>query len=247
MVLEIEGLLITLAFLLPGFLTSRLIAARTPAAARKSTAFEETLNSLLKSVSIHLIIGLIVLVLAAVGFLLIENGPALLSRIYSEALQAYYGARPVEVIFVLFGWLVVAFFLALVFGCICDPIESLLQHLATRANTLSVDPFYLLINRAVQSREQGQERCALWVQARLKNGYTYRGQLLVAGYRDKDKSRELLLENVKFFPDPAQTTDEPHSPPQLYNFAVIDVANCESLEGGLWSTEPSLESNPSQL
>ena len=57
MTLELEGLLITLAFLLPGFLASRLIAARTPAVGRRPTAFEETLESLLRSVYINLVVA----------------------------------------------------------------------------------------------------------------------------------------------------------------------------------------------
>ena len=246
MAFELEGLLIALAFLLPGFLTSRLIAARTPVAAQKAGTFEETLNSLLKSVSIHLIIGLIVLVLAAVRFLLVKNGHALLSRTYSEALQAYYGARPVEVLSVLFGWLVAAFVVALLFGCIWDPIEYLLQRLATRSGKLSVDPLSLPTKRMMERREQGQENCQLWVQVRLKNGCMYQGELKTVGYRDKDKSRELLLENLEFFSDPAQATDEPCFPRNLYDFVFIDFANCESLEMILANTAPSQMSNTNQ-
>ena len=182
MALEIEGLLIALAFLLPGFLTSRLIAARTPAAAQESSALEETLDSLLRSVSIHLIIAPIVLVIVRV--LLIGNDPPLLSRIHSEGLQAYYDALPVQVLFVLFGWLVAAFLFALFFGYKWDPIESLLQRLATRTDTLSVDHFYLVKRHLEQRREQGQEHCAIWVQARLKNGYTYRGEPMAVAYRE---------------------------------------------------------------
>ena len=57
MTLELETLLVALAFLLPGFLASRLIAAKTPAVGRQPSAFEETLESLLRSMSIHLIIA----------------------------------------------------------------------------------------------------------------------------------------------------------------------------------------------
>lgn len=241
MALELEGLLIALAFLLPGFLTSRLIAARTPAAGRHPSAFEEALESLLRSVSIHLII--VPMLLVVVWFILLRDDPGLKWRICSEGLQAYYDTRPLEVSFVLWGWLVAAFSIALLFGCRWDPTECVLQRLARSTGTLSEDPFYLLPQRVAERREQGQESCQLWVQARLKNGYTYRGELVVMGYRDEDKSRELLLANVKFFPYPAQATDEPCSSPKLYDFAFIDVANCESLEVLITDVAPLQRSN----
>jgi hypothetical protein len=237
MTLELETLLIALAFLLPGFLASRLIAAKTPAVGRQPSAFEETLESLLRSMSIHLIIAPLVLVI--VRFVLLRDDPLLLSRIYSKGLQAYYDTRPVEVSLLLFVWLVAAFLIAIVFGCKWDPIEYVLQRLARGIGALSEDPFYLLQQRVVERRKQGHASCQLWVQARLKNGYTYRGELVVMGYRDEDKSRELLLANVKFFPYPVQATDESCLPPKLYDFAFVDISNCESLEMLITDDTPS--------
>lgn len=237
MPLESETLLIALAFLLPGFLASRLIAARTPAVGRQPSAFEETLESLLRSVSIHLLITPLVLVI--VRFVLLRDDPLLLARIYSEGLQFYYGVRPLEVSLLLFVWLVAAFLIALLFGCKWDPIESVLQHLARGVGALSEDPFYLLQQRVVDRRKQGHAECQLWVQARLKNGYTYRGEIVFIGYRDEGKSRELLLANAKFFPYPVQATDELRSSPKLYDFALVDTANCESLEMLIRDETPS--------
>jgi len=237
MALELEGLVIALAFLLPGFLTSKLVMARTPAVGRQASAFDETLESLLRSVSIHLMIAPLALVV--VRFVLLRGDPVLLLRICSEGLQAYYDARPLEVLLVLFGWLVGAFLIALLFGCRWDPIEFLFQCLVKSTGTLSEDPFYLLRQLVIERREQGQSSCQLWIQARLKNGYTYRGELSFVGYRDEDKSRELMLANVKFFPYPAQATDKLCSPPKLYDFVFIDTANCESLEVLLTDKAPS--------
>jgi hypothetical protein len=228
MALGLEDLLIALVFLLPGFLTSWLIAARTPAVGRQVSTFQETLESLLRSVCIHLVIAPLVFIM--VRFILIRDDAILISRLYSEGLKVYYDVRPLEVSIVLFGWLVGAFLIALIFGCKWDPIETVLENLASKTGTLSEDPLYLLRQVEIERRNQGKGPYGLWIQARLKNGYTYRGEYWFAGYRGEKKSRELILANVKFFPYAAQTTDDLCLPPRSYDFVFLDTANCESLE-----------------
>ena len=66
--------------------------------------------------------------------------------------------------------------------------------------------------------------------ARLKNGFTYRGEYFFAGYRHEGASRELMLANVKFFPYKAQTIEDTGSAPKLYDYVLLDLENCESLE-----------------
>lgn len=53
----IESLVISISFILPGFITTRLINARTASIGREQSIFEETTESLLRSVYINLIIG----------------------------------------------------------------------------------------------------------------------------------------------------------------------------------------------
>lgn len=224
MSIELGNLLVALVFLLPGFLTSRLISARTPAIGREVSTFQETFESLLRSVYIHLVIAPFFFIV--VWYFLVRNDPSLLDQIYKNGPQAYYLTQPFVVTMLLFGWLIAAFLLAAVFGYKWDPLDALLSRLVNKTGTKSEDLFYQLreyINKNPEKKEP-------WVQARLKNGYVYRGKLVFAGYRHDGMSRELMLADVKFFPYPVQTAEEIKDEPKQYNFVLIDVANCESLE-----------------
>lgn len=223
-----ESFVIALVFFLPGFFTSRLIAARTPAIGKEISIFQETLESLFRSVYIHL--AIIPLIFIIVRFLILQKNPLLLARVYQEGIQVYYSVHPIETLAISFFWLCAAFLLALFFGYKWDPIETLFAKLAKKTGTASEDIFYQLREFTVKERESGKEDYQLWIQARLKNGYTYRGELVFAGYRRENLSRELMLTNVKFFPYPVQTTEQPKAEPRLYDFVLIDMANCDSLE-----------------
>lgn len=226
MSIELGNLTVALVFLLPGFLTSRLISARTPAIGREVSTFQETFESLLRSVYIHLTIAPFFFIV--VWVFLARSSPSLLDQIYKIGPQAYYTAQPFVVIALLFGWLLAAFLLAAVFGYKWDPLDVLLSKLVNTTGTKSEDLFYQL--REYINVSKDSEKKELWVQARLKNGYAYRGKLVFAGYRHDGMSRELMLADVKFFPYPVQTTEEIKGGPKLYDFVLIDVANCDSLE-----------------
>lgn len=228
MALNLEVLLITFVFLTPGFLTSRLLEARTPALSRRPTPFEQTLESLLRSAVIHLIIA--VAILGSLWIISPQYDAALVERIGAEGLSAYYSARPLEALTGSILWLCAAFILATLFGCVWDPIDFALNRVAENAGLLSVDVLYFLRRIVADAREETDRPCQLWVQARLNNGYTYQGEFVVGGYRREGKPRELLLANVKFFPFPAQAVAEHPSPPKAYDYAVIDLSNCLSLE-----------------
>ena len=228
MAVELDNLFVALVFLLPGFLTSRLIAARTPAMGRVVSTFQETLESLLRSVYIHLFIAPFFFTI--VWYFFVRNDAYLLNLIYREGLQACYVARPFESSILLFGWLLTSFCLAVTFGYKWDPLEVLFSNLANKTGTNSKDMFYQLREYAVDKRNKGLKDNQLWIQARLKNGYTYRGEFDSVGYRRDGLSRELRLANVSFFPYPAQVEGEILSNPKLYSFVILDLDNCQSLE-----------------
>ena len=228
MTFGIESLIIALSFLLPGFLTSSLISARTPKAIKEMSAFQETFDSLLRSVYIHLLISPFIYIL--VKYVFVSGDSALISRINNEGVLAFYSERPFQASLLLFGWLVSAFILAIVFGYKWDPLEILFSQLVKKTGSASEDIFYQLSKQVVNLREQGHPNYQLWIQARLKNGYTYRGEFYFAGYRHEGSSRELVLTNVKFFPYSVQVGEDTRREPRLYNFVLIDVANCDSLE-----------------
>lgn len=228
MTIDINNLIVAIVFLLPGFLTSRLISTRTPAVGRETSAFQETFESLLRSVYIHLLI--FPFIFAVFWGFFVGNNPYLLNKINIDGLQVYYLLRPLETILLFFIWLFSAFLLAIFFGYKWDPLDVLLSKLVNKTGTKSEDLFYQLREYAVARVDAGQENNQLWVQARLKNGYTYRGKLVFAGYRHDGMSRELMLADVLFFPYPVQATEQINSKPKKYDFVLIDFSNCDSLE-----------------
>ncbi len=195
---------------------------------REVSAFQETFESLLRSVYIHLLIA--PLFFAVFWYFFVGNNINLLSQINKTGLQAYYLARPFETIILLFGWLFTAFLLAVVFGYKWDPLDVLLSKLVDKTGTKSEDLFYQLRGYLVARVDKSPEDNQLWVQARLKNGYTYRGKLVFAGYRRDGMSRELMLADVKFFPYPVQAREQVNLEFKQYDFVLIDFANCDSLE-----------------
>jgi len=228
MSIEFSNLLVALVFLLPGFLTSRLIAARTPAIGRAVSTFQETFESLLRSICIHLVIAPFAFVF--VKYVLLSGDHTLISRIDNEGVQAYYIARPFQVTLLLFGWLVFAFVVAFVFGYVRDPFEIMFNVLVKKTRTSSEDVFYQLTDHVAKLRIDGKSDAQLWIQARLKNGYIYQGEFAFVGYRHDGLSRELMLTNVTFFSHPTPNGEHAKGEAELYKFVVIDVANCDSLE-----------------
>ncbi|MBE0684355.1 MAG: hypothetical protein IH589_20815 [Anaerolineales bacterium] len=228
MLIEFNNFLVALVFLLPGFLTSRLIAARTPAMGKEVSIFQETFESLLRSVYIHLIITPIIYLV--ITSFTVNNNISIIDRILRDGLQAYYLAQPLQIVTLLFGWLVGAFLLAIFFGYKWDPLHILFSRLVKKTGTKSEDVFYQLREYVVGRRETGEKDFQWWIQARLKNGYTYQGEFYFVGYRHDGMSRELTLKNVTFFPYPAQIEGQTQSRPRHYDFVLIEVENCESLE-----------------
>ena len=224
----VDTLIIFLAFILPGFLTSRLIAVRTPALGRQPSPFEETSESLLRSVYIHLIIAPIIF--TSLRFYLVRVSPDILQKIYDNDLLLYVNGRPFLVVFAIFVWLIMAFGLALFFGYRWDPLDYIGSRLVDKTGTVTEDPYYQLRKIVANKREEGDELTQLWLQVRLKNGYTYRGEFTFISYDKEGHGRELLLANVKFFPFPVQTSDELSSAPKNYDFVFLNTANCESIE-----------------
>jgi hypothetical protein len=228
MSVDFNNLLVALVFLLPGFLTSRLIAARTPAVGREVSTFQETFESLLRSVYIHLIIAPIIYLL--IMFLIVKNDISIINGIVRDGLQVYYLAHPFQVVTLLFLWLVSAFLLATFFGYKWDPLHVLFSSLVKKTGTRSEDIFYQLREFVVRRRNDGEKDFQMWIQARLKNGYTYQGEFYFVGYHHDGMSRELMLKSATFFPYPAQIEGQMQSAPKHYDFVFLEVENCESLE-----------------
>lgn len=232
----VESLIIFLAFILPGFLTSRLISVKIPAIGRQPSPFQETSQSLLRSVYIQLFT--IPIVLGTVRYFLVSLNPDALQQIYLRGIYEYANGRPFLTLFILLGWLLLAFILAIFFGYKWDPLDYILSTLVTKTGTVTEDPYFMLRQIVVEKRKRGDDYVQLWLQARLKNGYTYRGELAFVSFKEDGKSRELMLANVKFFPYPVQAKDAPNMEPKHYHFVFLDINNCESIEAIISNIAP---------
>ena len=226
MSVDFNNLLVALVFLLPGFLTSRLIAARTPAMGKEASVFQETFESLLRSVYIHLVI--LPLIYLVEVYAIRGGNSNVFYSILRDMLKGDYYTQASLVITLFFSWLVGAFSLATIFGYFWDPLEVLFSKLVKKTGTKSEDIFYQLREHVVNKRDAGEKNYQFWIQTRLKNGCKYQGEFYFVGYRHDGMSREIVLANVTFFP--AQVDGQPQGVSQKYNFVMLDLANCESLE-----------------
>jgi hypothetical protein len=223
--INLESFLIAILFLLPGFLTSRLILARTPAAAEAPSAFQETAESLLRSAIVHILIAAIALPI--VYLLLPRVQPSLLPAIWEEGVLEYFKARQ-ELIPAIIGlWVVLAFAIAAAFGYFWDPLDFLRDKLHRSRGTITYDLMYLLAD-AVTSARLTDPSSQLWIQVRTSTGHTYQGEFVYGSYRAKDLSRELLMSAVTHF---SPRLDKALPPPsELLDYALLDLSKCDGIE-----------------
>lgn len=216
-----ESFLVALAVIVPGFLTTYLVNARTPAMGESVSTFWETLESLLRSLIIQ------ILTLPIMGLILrfLVLTPTRLSRIAELGLNDFVLARPFLSLAVVLGWLVLALLIAFLFGAFWDPLKSLSDHLANTKGAASLDPWYRVYCDTMALRKRNPE-AQLWILVRIKDGDVYTGEFDQITFRTKEKSRELLLRNVTHHQDYGKPTCKKI---QL-SYILVDVANCVCLE-----------------
>lgn len=223
MIVDFDSLIIALAFLLPGFLTSRLVAARTADIERESSIFNETLSSLLRSFYIQLVTTPIFLFVAGIYLL---NNQKILSQLLIDGLQTYLNTRPFLFLLIVFAWLLTAFLLALIFGYKWDLLDFLIRKLGKKSGIYFDDPFSILLEQAKARGDKDTGRYQVWIQAKLKSNAVYQGELVFGGFRQQGLSRELLLANVTSLREKPNSEDEI----QTFDFAFLDLKNCESID-----------------
>lgn len=221
-----EGLLISLAFILPGFLTSTLVIARTPLGIKPPTLFAETFESLLRSVYINLIAGPLAIFLFLYANPTVEGS---LIQLADEGLNSYLSAHPIEISVLIALWLVSALILATIFGYIWDPLDYLTKRLKSNYGTNEIDPWYMLREDVQSVRGKEHEQYQFWVQTRLKNGDIYQGEFAFVSLREENESRELLLRSASYLPNADQVEGQENTK-QKYDAVLIDTENCSSIE-----------------
>jgi len=219
----IDSLLIAMAFILPGFLTSRLVSARTPSVGRETSTFDETSESLLRSVYINFVSGVLVFGVFFVSACFFRVLPSLQSQIRLQGFVGFLNTHLDYLITIVAIWLAGSFAVAVFFGSKWDPLDILLKKLSKKTGTVSEDPLYILRQEVIDLRGEGKTNSQLWIQVRLKNSGIYQGEFVFAGYRRDSLSREVLLTHVKYFPN--------NSDPFIAcDYVFLDLANSESVE-----------------
>lgn len=219
---SLESLLFSIAFLLPGFITTRLLDARTPSKGRKTSIFEETTTSLLRSVYINITVAIIVGVLAQFQILPIQSD--LLASFITDWPPNLTPEQSLIVITFAAAWLVASFCIGGAFGYWWDPLHSFSERLVRGIGTISDDPLYVISQVVAQKRDSGRASTQLWVQARMKNGAIYQGEFLYGGFPREEQDRELVLKGAIFYARPSSKPS-----PEL-DFVFLDTSNCSSIE-----------------
>jgi hypothetical protein len=217
-----ESLLITIAFILPGFITTRLINARTPSVGKKQSIFYETTESLLRSVYIHIIIGIILIPIFQ--FIFIPTRSNLFSDGVGNGLENLYNNNPFFIIWSVIIWLLLAFILAFLSGYFWDPLDVLSEKLVKKTGTLTEDPFFIIRTSAHEKRQDEEESVQLWVRPRMKDGSQYQGEFVFGGYRSEGNNRELILSEAIYY----QSGE--NEPSETHDFVMLDTSNCASIE-----------------
>lgn len=222
----LNSVLLAIIFLLPGFLTSTLVNARTPAKPPSLSAFHETAQSLLRSAYIHLLLGLIVVSASlCLSSALAYSVPSNLDAAYFVALIS---ANPIPTTLIGLAWLTAAFFLAAFFGSWKDPLDSLVKRLHKEAGKVSEDAFHLLTEEVEARRRSGAEGVQLWVQATTTADHVFQGQFFYASYPDAEQPRELLLAQVLHY-DPV-SAKPPRRKTGPHDFVYLRMDSCHALE-----------------
>jgi hypothetical protein len=221
----VDSILLGIIFLLPGFLTSTLVVARTPAKPPKLSAFEETAQSLLRSAYIHLVLAAAVALFTTIVLLAGKTAPPELDL---TSLTALVSAHPLPAAGLIIIWLMAAFLLAVIFGSWRDPLDSLTKRLHKGAGKVSEDAFHLLTEEVKARREAGAPGLQLWVQATSTENHIFQGQFFYASYQEADQPRELIPANAFHFEPPRKKEPRRKTGPQ--DFVFLPMESCHALE-----------------
>lgn len=223
--LSLETLFISIAFILPGFLTSRLVISKLPAPEKKPKPFVEVTESLLRSTYINLVVVTFLFIVIRYWIL----SPNDRSDIVQSGIAMFIRNYPFELVTLLIVWLILDLLLATFFGLKWDPLEYLYTKLHNSAGTKDVDLWHILREVLAHKAETIPKDVKIWAKARLKNGNIYVGGVHYVSFPEDGQPRELLLEKVYFFPDEKSFNENQGvSPPS--GAVIFNLADCDSIE-----------------
>jgi len=218
---SIEALFISIGFILPGFLTIKLINSRTPVRSRKSSVFEETSISLLRSFYINLIIYSIFL--AIFQYWIIPANPEIFLDDLNVAIKEFININSIRTIWFVLLCLSSSFGLATFFGCFFDPLDRLISYLANKSGSFQRDVLATLTDE-VRKLRKDNKKAELWALARMNNNDIYYGEFTMSSYRNEGEPREILLSHVTY----QSSTDL--SIMEQRDYVFIDFSSCISIE-----------------
>ncbi len=222
----LESLVIVVAFIVPGFLTSKLIASKTPRRRIESSTFEDTAESILRSVYINLLVAALALLLYH-GYFRSQAIPEI-QQLQSAGPVKFGQNHPLIAIQVSLIWLAVAFAFATFFGAVWDPLYALMNRLSKFYGGLSEDAFALIRGYALSRRKESGLPSQVWIRARINSGTVYQGEFVFASFKEPGQDRELLLTNVSYLQQ--DSTEKGDQSDQRLDFVLIELSSGDSIE-----------------
>lgn len=194
--LSAETLVISLVFVLPGFLANWLANYYSTAAVKQESAFEATLSSLAISTGVLFLQALVAAIaLTILWFWCRSTFDHLeLNKLVEEGLGTYFRAQPVLVAATVGGTALVSVACAFWIGY-CDIIRKALRPRLTSLDLAEEEPWYM----GLQAARQDLGKMHTFVELRMtSSGEVIRG--VVRGFSlspREDGTRDLILEAVK--------------------------------------------------
>lgn len=226
MAIGLESLIVAAAFILPGFLTSKLISSKTPKRRVESSAFEDTAESILRSVYINLLVAAVLLILYH-AYLKFQAIPEI-QELETVGPFEFGQANPFTAAQAFVLWLIVAFAIATFFGLVWDPLYAAMDRTSRSHGGLSEDAFALLRTYTVKRNDETSSPSQLWIRARMHSGNVYRGEFVSASFREGAQSRELLLTHARYVD--ANSAEEGNDIGERIDFVLLDLSNVDSVE-----------------
>lgn len=194
--LTAETIAVSLVFVVPGFLATRLADYISPWTDRQDSAFDATLSSLTISTGIlFLQASLAAVVLTILWFSSRSNFDHLeLNRLVAEGLDSYFRAQPLLVAITIGGTALSSMIIGVWIGY-NDLVHKILERRLTSLGLAEVEPWYIALESA--RREAGREFTHVEV-TMTEGGEVLRGVMKAFSISAReDGTRDLVLDSVK--------------------------------------------------
>src|SRR5271157_1053231 len=218
--LGLDGIILAVLFLWPGFIASYVHFSTTPDPARKKSVFQETLGSLSASVPIFLLqFGIVVTLVTLIKPLNNE-----FNLILQMGISKYALLKPFNTAIYIFVWVLLSLTISVVYG-FADPIDRLVERNLRRSGVYPNDLWFSVLED--EPKKKGFSRCysRVW----LKSGVCYAGYVhRLDSNEDNEECRYLFLENCKRWPTYAEA--QKRRPAEAVNSVLLSSIDIDSID-----------------